>query len=123
MKTKLTPKEKLIQALQKDKRYKFRDLCGITGLTNDGLNVLIAELRGEGYKVVYGKMDRTFFLSKASTPYSTPFEMSWLPLKGKLGLLSDTHLCSDAERLDIIEKAFTRFADEGIKVVLHAGDF
>lgn len=121
-KSSLTPKEKLIKALLKDKRYKFRDLRSIVGCTNKHLESLISECRADGLKIVYGKLDRTFFLSRASTPYSTPFDMSWLPSKGKLGLVSDTHLCSDAERLDLIEKAYTRFSEEGIKTVIHAGD-
>lgn len=119
---KFTPKEKLIAALQKDKRYKFRDLRGICGCSNETLRSLIDQCRAEGFKIVYGKLDRTFFLSRAATPYSTPFDMSWLPEKGKLGLISDTHLCSDADRLDLCEKAYERFEEEGIKTVLHAGD-
>lgn len=120
--SKLSQKERLVKALLQDKRYKFRDLRSIVGCTNKHLEALIAECRKDGLKIVYGKLDRTFFLSRASTPYSTPFDMSWLPNKGKLGLVSDTHLCSDAERLDLIEKAYTRFEAEGIKTVIHAGD-
>lgn len=120
--SKLSPKEKLIQALQRDKRYKFRELRSICGVSNEALRKLIDECRKDGMKVVYGKLDRSFFLSRASTPYSTPFDMSWLPHKGKLGLVSDTHLCSDAERLDLIEKAYTRFEEDGIRTVIHAGD-
>lgn len=122
MQGKMSPKEKLIQALLKDRRYKFRDLRSICGCSNEILRSLIDECRAEGFKIVYGKLDRCFFMSKASTPYSTPFDMSWLPEKGKLGLVSDTHLCSDAERLDLIEKAYDRFVDDGIKTVIHAGD-
>lgn len=117
-----TPKEKLIQALLKDKRYKFRDLQGITGLRKDDLNALIAECRREHMQVVYNKLDRTFSVSKCPTPFRAPFDMSWLPEKGKLGLISDTHYCSVAERPDLVEKAYTRFEEEGIKTVLHAGD-
>lgn len=121
-KTKLSPKERLIQALLKDKRYKFRDLRSICGVSNRDLERLIAECRRDGMKVMYGKLDRCFYLSKAPTPFSTAFDMSRLPLKGKLGLVSDTHLCSDAERLDLIEAAYDRFVDEGITTVLHSGD-
>ena len=119
---KLTPKEKLIQALLRDRRYKFRELQGITGLSKDNLNALIAECRRDGLKVVYGKLDRTFFLSHVPTPYTDGFDMSWLPKKGKLGLISDTHLCSNAERLDLIEKAYDQYTEEGINTVLHTGD-
>lgn len=122
MKGKLNPKEKLIQALQRDKRYKFRELRGICGVTNKGLESLIAECRRDGFKIMYGKLDRTFFLSKVPTPYTDPFDMSFLPEKGKIGVISDTHYCSDSSRDDLVEKAYTRFAEEGITTVLHAGD-
>ncbi len=122
MQGKLGPKDKLVRALLKDRRYKFRELRSICGVGNDHLRALINECRAEGMKIVYGKLDRSFFLSRASTPYSVPFDMSWLPEKGKLGLISDTHLCSDAERLDLIEAAYTRFQEDGIKTVIHSGD-
>ena len=98
-----TPKERLISALQKDRRYKFRDLQAITGLKKDNLNALIAELRREGFKIVYGRLDRTFFMSRVPTPYTDAFDMSSMPEKGRFGLISDTHLCSNAERLDLVE--------------------
>lgn len=119
---KSSPKERLIQVLQKGGRHKFRDLCKSAGVSAAGLRVLINECRREGFKIVYGKLDRTFFLSKIPTPYSDGFDMSWLPEVGKLGLISDTHLCSNAERLDIIEAAYTRYEEEGITTVIHAGD-
>lgn len=117
-----TAKEKLIGALQKDRRYKFRELRAICGITNEALHALIGECRSEGFKIVYGKLDRTFFLSRTPTPYTDGFDMSFLPEKGKVGLVSDTHLCSDSERLDLVNKAYDRFEDEGIKTVIHAGD-
>ncbi len=122
MKSKLSPKEKLIQALLRDRRYKFRELQGITGLNKPQLHELLSELRRDGHQVVYNKLDRTFSLSKCPTPFRSPFDMSWLPVKGKLGLISDTHYCSVAERPDLVEKAYTRFENEGITTVIHAGD-
>lgn len=121
-KTRFTPKEKLIQALQKDRRYKFRELRAICGVTNETLRGLIDTLRREGFKVAYGRLDRTFFMARTPTPYTDSFDMTWLPEKGKVGVISDTHLCSDSERLDLVEKAYDRFAEEGITTVWHAGD-
>src|SRR3990167_3536710 len=117
-----TPKERLVKALQKDRRYKFRELRAICGVSNRTLNALFAELRQEGFKLVFGRHDRTFFLSRVPTPYTDAFDMSWLAVKGKIGLISDPHLCSNAERLDICEAAYDRFVEEGAQCVLHAGD-
>lgn len=118
----MTPKEKLLFLLQRGGRHKFRDLRAVCQVKNEELRKLINELRQEGYQVVYGKLDRRFFLSKCPTPYSNAYDMTWLPQKGILGLISDTHLCSNAERLDLCEAAYTRFAKEGVTVVLHTGD-
>lgn len=121
-KQKLSPKEKLLFALQRDKRFKFRDLRAICGVSNETLNSLLWELRREGYRVVHHKLDRTYSLSRIPTPYSDSFPMGFLPKHGVIGLISDTHLCSDAERLDLCEEAYDLFASHGITTVLHAGD-
>lgn len=122
MKKPPTVKERLIQALLKDRRYKFRELRQICKTDDVTLRRTIDECRREGFKINYGRLDRTFFLARTPTPYTDGFDMTWLPEKGKVGLVSDTHLCSDSERLDLIEKAYDRFAEEGIKTVIHAGD-
>lgn len=41
----------------------------------------------------------------------------------KLLLISDTHLCSRYDRLDILKYLYNRAEDEGIKYILHSGDF
>ena len=74
-----TPKDRLLSALRKDRRYKFRELKAITSLSNERLARIISELRREGYKIVTNKIDKTFFLSKVPTPYSNYFDMSFLP--------------------------------------------
>lgn len=41
----------------------------------------------------------------------------------KLLLISDTHLCSKYDRLDILKYLYAKAEDEGIKHILHSGDF
>jgi len=116
-------KAKLMSALLKpNARYKFRDLKEITGASNRKLNQLFQEIRREGVKLVFGRFDRMYYISRIPTPYSDYFDMTWLPLRGKLGLISDTHLCSVAERLDLLEAAYDDFVKQGITTVIHAGD-
>ena len=43
--------------------------------------------------------------------------------KLKLLLISDTHLCSKYDRLDILRYLYAKAEDNGIKYVLHSGDF
>ena len=118
----MTSQEKVLSALKKDRRYKFRELKSIARTTNDGLAAIIGNLRAQGHQIVLNRFDRTYYLSKIPTPYSNYFDMSWLPLSGKLGIVSDTHLCSVAERLDLLNQAYDDFVAQGIKTVLHAGD-
>jgi len=118
----MTSQEKVLSALKKDRRYKFRELKSIARTTNDGLAAIIGNLRAQGHQIVLNRFDRTYYLSKIPTPYSNYFDMSWLPLSGKLGIVSDTHLCSVAERLDLLNQAYDDFVAQGIKTVIHAGD-
>ena len=115
-------RDKLLKAFQKDARYKFRDLKTIIKGTNEQLTNLISGLRKEGYKIVHSKLDRTFYLSRIPTPYSDYYDLSNLPTKGRIGLISDTHLCSIAERVDLCEKAYDLFASLDISTVFHCGD-
>lgn len=109
--------------LKPGSRYKFRELKELTGLkTDEALTGLIGELRQSGMKIIHSRMDRTYFLSTVPTPYSDFFDMSWLPKSGRIGVISDTHLCSEADRLDLLEHVYDIYVKEGITTVLHPGD-
>lgn len=41
----------------------------------------------------------------------------------KLLLISDTHLCSKYDRLDILRYLYRKAEDKGVKHILHSGDF
>ena len=43
--------------------------------------------------------------------------------KVKLLLISDTHLCSKYDRLDILRYLYAKAEDSGVQYVLHSGDF
>lgn len=51
--------------------------------------------------------------------YELPNNMEHL----KLLLISDTHLCSKYDRLDILRYLYDKAEDKGIKYILHSGDF
>lgn len=40
----------------------------------------------------------------------------------RIGIVSDTHLCSRHQQLTHLKTIYKKFAEEGIKIVLHAGD-
>lgn len=115
---------KVLRVLQKpNARLKFKHICRLTKLQPHLVERSIAELRETHKNLVFAKFDRTFYLSPTPTPYNYQTDLSrHLPLEGCVGVVSDTHLCSNAERLDIINHAYDTFAQRGIKVVLHSGD-
>lgn len=122
---KATVEQRLLALLQKPpKRYKFKHLVRQLRATSEEVNNAIASLRKTQPNLVFAKFDRTFYLSDTPTHYNFQTDLSsQLELEGSVGLISDTHLCSNAERLDIVNHAYDTFASRGIKVVLHSGDW
>lgn len=113
----------VLQLLRKrNARYKFKDLAKAAKLTHAELTATIAEVRKLVPNLVFAKFDKTYYLSETPTWYSNQTDLSHLPTEGELGVVSDTHLCSEAERLDIVRDAYDEFARRGITTVLHAGD-
>lgn len=105
-------------------RYKFKHIVKQTRLSAAAVNEAIAELRKTHPNLTFAKFDRTFYLSDTPTQYNFQTDLSRvLPLEGCVGLITDTHLCSNAERLDLVNFAYDTFAGRGIKQVFHAGDF
>lgn len=66
--------------------------------------------------------DKVYKLNKPITTndmYEVPNDLETL----KLLLISDTHLCSKYDRLDILRYLYDKADKEGVKHVLHSGDF
>jgi predicted phosphodiesterase len=104
-------------------RYKFKHIVHQLKVSPREVERAIAELRKTQPNLVFAKFDRTFYLSDTPTPYNFQTDLSQeLPLEGCVGLVSDTHLCSNAERLDLINLAYDTFKSRGITTVLHSGD-
>lgn len=123
-KKELTRAERVIKVLSEpDTRLRFRDLARATRLKKDELELAIPEARKVRPDLTFGKFDRTYWLSGTPTWYSNQTDLSRvLPAAGKIGCITDTHLCSVAERLDVLNAAYDEFVRQGIKTVLHCGD-
>lgn len=119
-----SPGERVLRLLEKSgARYKFRELRRLTRLNSQQLEAALAEVRRLRPNLVYAKFDRTFYLADTPTWYSMATDLSNdMESEGVFGLISDTHLCSVAERLDLINKAYDEFASSGIRQVFHSGD-
>lgn len=108
---------------KKNARYKFKELRTLTHLTVQDLSDAISDVRKSHANLIYAKFDKTYYLADTPTWYSNQTDLSKeLPVKGAFGLISDTHLGSVAERLDILNEAYDYFEKKGIKQVFHCGD-
>lgn len=121
---KLSPIERVVKALsKKGTRLNYKAIQKATGLVNTKLSEAISEIRLQRGDFKYGKFDKTYWFSEAPTWYSYSTDLSnVLPADGEFGQVSDTHLASIAERLDLVEEAYDEFVRRGIKVVIHTGD-
>ena len=108
---------------KRNARYKFKELAALAKLTYKATEQAIAQLRQKHNNLVYAKFDKTYYFSDVVTHYSSQTDLSQImPLEGSFGLLSDTHLGSIGERLDLVKWAYDTFAERGIKQVFHCGD-
>ena len=74
---------------------------------------------GELLDYVNGEIVKLRKPIKNNDIYELPNNMEHL----KLLLISDTHLCSKYDRLDILRYLYDKAEDKGIKHILHSGDF
>lgn len=108
---------------KRNTRLKFKEITVQARLSAKQVDDAIFELRANEHRIVYAKFDKTYHYSESPTWYSEETDLSRvMPLEGEFGLVSDTHLCSIAERLDVVEMAYNFFALRGIKQVFHCGD-
>lgn len=82
---------------------------------------IVCELINQGYlyDIVDGQIIRLSKPKKKEEMYEIKSNLEHL----KLLLISDTHLCSKFDRLDILNYLYDRAEKEGVKHVLHSGDF
>lgn len=123
------PKEKsaeesILALLQKrNARLKFKQLVSLTGFTHKEVEMAISNLRKTHKNLVFMKFDKTFMLSPCPTWYTDHTDLSQkMPLEGVFGSISDTHLCSIADRIDLMREAYDEFKNQGVSVVFHSGD-
>jgi len=102
----------------------IRDLASDLNLPVAQVREMLGGLKAEGYRLVqkcdYVTLD---FVEPVSNPekYVIDPKEHW-GTQQKFGVVSDTHLCSTCERLDLLNIAYDYFADNGISTVYHAGN-
>lgn len=109
-----------IYALVKKKKS-FIQICRELKLKDYEVAGLITLMNQEGYNVefVNGEVLIMRTPHKRQDIYELPYNLEHL----KLLLISDTHLCSRYDRLDILKYLYAKAGDKGVKHILHSGDF
>lgn len=75
----------------------------------------------DGYNIITLGKDHWQLVTEL--PEEKPLELKrLLGTEYKFGLVSDTHLNNENERLDVLEAAYNEFSRQGIKDVFHAGN-
>ena len=111
--------EKFKQYLQKKKKPYVNQICVDLGLQEYEVYGLVEMLKNEGY--LYDIIDDKIIKVKPikeSELYQIPNNLDHL----KLLLISDTHLASKYDRLDILNYLYDEADKKGINYVLHSGD-
>lgn len=116
--------ERVVSLLKKPNSfYKFKHLLQLTKATKVEMEQAIAEVRKTHANLTFHKFDKTFFFSQTPTWYTQSTDLSReMPKEGVFGSISDTHLGSVADRLDILNEAYDEFKSLGVTHVFHTGD-
>lgn len=101
----------------------IENISNKTGLLPYQVRNIIEELKQDKYNI-YSNNNDSYELSYHTVPGGVKrlnpdyWKGDWI----RFGLIGDTHLCSKFERLDVLNCLYDIFADEGIPIVLHAGN-
>ena len=103
------------------KKTPFMEICKKLELQDYEVAGLIAVMHEEGYNIEFlnGEVVVRKTPKKQEDVYELPNNLEHL----KLLLISDTHLASKYDRLDILRYLYAKADDLGVKHVLHSGDF
>ena len=111
--------EKIKKLLKKKKS--FIDICKELQLKDYEIIGLVNLMKQDGELIDYvnGELVRLKTPPKTNDIYQVSTNSTHIPLL----LISDTHLCSKYDRLDILRYLYDKAEDRGIKYILHSGDF
>lgn len=118
------PKEKIKEFIMKAVGKKGTEISIISeklGVQDYEVLGVIELLKQDGFlvDVIDGKVYKLQKPKLIEDVYQVPNNLEHL----KLLLISDTHLCSKYDRLDILRYLYAMAEDKGVKHILHSGDF
>lgn len=99
----------------------FAEICKTLEMKDFEMAGLIVLMSQEGYNIEYINGEVTILKAPKKTEdiYEIPYNLEHL----KLLSISDTHLCSKYDRIDILKYLYYKAAEKGVHHVLHSGDF
>lgn len=111
-------KEKLKEYLTKKRPY-VKNIAKDLGIEEYQVYGLVELLKKEGYliDIIGGKIEKIKPIKETGV-YQIPNNLDHL----KLLLISDTHLASKYDRVDILRYLYQEAEDKGVNYVLHSGD-
>ena len=103
------------------KQKSFIEICNELQLKDYEVIGLIGLMKQDGELIDYvnGELVRLKTPPKINDVYQVEASSSHIPLL----LISDTHLCSKYDRLDILRYLYVKADERGVKHILHSGDF
>ena len=103
------------------KKKSFLKICEELQLKDYEVAGLVTLMSEQGYNIdfVNGEILLRKTPPKNQDVYELPYNLEHL----KLLLISDTHLASKYDRLDILRYLYDKAEQKGVKHILHSGDF
>ena len=104
-----------------NKKKGLKEICEELNLKDYEIIGLIELMKQDGELIDYinGEIIKLKKPIQNGDVYEIPYNLEHL----RLLLISDTHLCSKYDRLDILRYLYAKAEDEGVKHILHSGDF
>ena len=103
------------------KKKSFKEICGELELQDYEVAGLITLMEQQGYNIEY--VNGEILVMKAPKREQDVYELPYNLEHLKLLLISDTHLASKYDRLDILRYLYDKAEEKGVKHILHSGDF
>ncbi len=115
-------RQSVIDKLRKN-RMTTRELSNFLNCDDDNVTDIIESLRSSGWSIITREGGYSLGKLAAHTvPTMKDTSRTHSGTHFKIGLVSDTHLCSKYQRLDVAEMAYDEFDRQGISTVYHCGN-
>lgn len=114
----------LLQRKGREQTFTLIELCEMFDRSPNSVKAAVAEVHDAGYYISLSD-DLHVLMPKVIPPTGgrLPLELWIKPATiHRFGVVSDTHLASRKARLDTLNALYEIFEEEGIEVVLHAGN-